>query len=196
MMKLKMPARIGFTALVSLAVASALAYLNRWQLAVFSTLLPMPLTLLSVVLALIALGLRRRTKAQASGRLHSWSAPLLLLSLFLILQLVALPLARTFRDLEVRRAQAFVTALIPKLEDYKRQHTAYPESLAPLLTTDVALPPLLQLHSPPPLAYDNRGFYRPRETTYSFQFYVPDGFIGGFQYTYCCGAEGTWTVTD
>jgi hypothetical protein len=43
---------------------------------------------------------------------------------------------------------------------------------------------------------DNRQqLYFQRGATYGFQFHLPDGFIG-FHYEYCCGADGSWTVTD
>jgi hypothetical protein len=76
-----------------------------------------------------------------------------------------------------------------------RQHNAYPADLSLILAADQTLPPLLQLTGEFPLAYDNRKFYIRRETTFAFRFYEPDGFIG-FQHEYCCGVNGTWTVTD
>ena len=71
----------------------------------------------------------------------------------------------------------------------------YPTNPGALLSTDTAYPGLLELAGTFPVMYDNRRFYFSDETTYSFKFYVPDGFIG-FHYVYCCGAEGAWTVTD
>lgn len=194
-MKLK---TLTFSALVILAgllVAAGLAYFNRWQLAIFS-FVPALVTLLGVILMVITLLFRRYTKAQLPARRQLLNTTLLLISLFFILQLAFFPLAQTFRNREVRRAQAFLTSLIPQLEDYKHQHTDYPENITALLPEDeTLLPPLLQLKGTLPMTYDNRDFYQYHETSYSFQFYVPDGFIG-FEYNYCCGPEGTWTVTD
>jgi hypothetical protein len=120
---------------------------------------------------------------------------MLLTSLFLVLQLVVYPVALAWRNQEVHQAQAFIEGLIPQLEDYYRQHSAYPEDVNSVLATGVGLPALLQLSDAFPLAYNNHDFYVYRETTYAFRFYVPDGFIG-FRYDYCCGANGVWTVTD
>jgi predicted PurR-regulated permease PerM len=193
-MKLKTPVFSGLIILAGLSVAAGLAYFNRWQLAVFS-FIPVLATLLGVILMVLVLLFRRRTKAQTLRRRHSFNTTLLLISLFFVLQLAFFPLAQTFRNGEVQRAQAMLESLIPQLEDYKRRHADYPENISALLSADVTLPPLLQLSGSLPVAYDNRNFYRRRDTTYSFQFYVPDGFIG-FEYSYCCGAEGTWTVMD
>ena len=193
-MKLKTPVFSGLIVLAGLSVAAGLAYFNRWQLAIFS-FVPTLATLLGVILMVIVLLFRRRTKAQPSARLHSLNPTLLLISLFFVLQFAFFPLAQTFRNVEVQRAQALLESLIPQLEDYKRRHAGYPEKITLLLSTDVTLPSLLQLSGTLPVTYDNRNFYRRRQTSYSFQFYVPDGFIG-FEYSYCCGAEGMWTVTD
>jgi hypothetical protein len=189
-MNLRTSTQVGITVLVGLSVAAAVAYLNRWQLATFSVV-PLLTTLFSLGLALIALVLWRRK----SSRVHSLGGNLLLLSLVLTLQLAFFPFGQTFRDWEVKRAQAFIESLIPKLEDYKRQHSDYPANINPFLSSDAAIPPLLQLSSQLPVSYDNRHFYEREGATYRFQFHVPDGFVG-FQYTYCCGADGAWTVTD
>lgn len=194
-MKIKTPVFSGLIILAGLSVAAGLAYFNRWQIAIFS-FVPALVTLLGVILIMVALIGRWRTKAQPSStRLRSFNTSLLLIGLFFILQLAFFPLAQTFRHAEIQRAQAWLGSLIPQLEDYKQRHGDYPENLTALLSADITLPPLLQLSGTLPMLYDNRNFYRWSETTYSFQFYVPDGFIG-FEYRYCCGAEGTWTVTD
>ncbi|MCQ3939404.1 MAG: hypothetical protein DPW18_20525 [Chloroflexi bacterium] len=193
-MKLKTPVCSGFIVLAGLSVAAGLAYFNRWQLAVFS-FVPALAILFGVILMGVVFLFRRRTQAQPAARPHSLNTILLLISLFCVLQGAFFPLAQTFRNGEVQRAQAWLESLIPQLEDYKRQHAHYPENITPLLSTDVTLPPLLQLSGTLPVTYDNRNFYQRHPTSYSFQFYVPDGFIG-FEYSYCCGAAGMWTVTD
>ncbi|MFN8454166.1 MAG: hypothetical protein U0401_05740 [Anaerolineae bacterium] len=191
-MKLNTPVFGGLIILAGLAVAAELAYFNRWQLVAFSFIAALAI-LLGVILLVIVLLFRWRIKFQPSARAYSLNTALLLVSLFFMAQFAFFPLAQTFRNAEVQRAQAFLESLIPQLEDYKRRHADYPENISALLAADVTLPSLLQLNSPP--SYDNRDFYRRHDTTYSFQFYLPDGFIG-FEFSYCCGPQGTWTVTD
>jgi hypothetical protein len=184
---------IGLTIVLSIALAAGLAYLNRWYLAIFS-LYPFVTAFVGLLLALIGL-VMRRAQTGSAGRLRPISRVLLLLGLAGILQLTAPPQARFFRDREVQRAQTFLESLVPVLEDYKLRNAGYPEHLSLVLAPGTPLPALLQLRSEAFPPYDNRDFYQPRAETYVFTFYVPDGFIG-FQYQYCCGPEGTWTVTD
>ena len=171
-----------------------LAYSTVWQLAVFG-MLPCLSSLLGIILALIALLIWLRTRTKESPRLSRARKGLLLASVFLLLQVAYFPIAQGLRDLEVKRAQGFINALIPRLEEYERLHNEYPASADSVLTGDEEVPRLLQLSGDFPLEYDNRQYYVRREETYGFRFYLPDGFIG-YQYEYCCGADGEWTVTD
>lgn len=184
---------IGLTVLAGLAVAAILAGATIWLQAVFSAI-PVLSGLLGIMLALVALVtiIRARVRTPAS---RCPGKGLLLISLFLLLQLAYLPLARTLRDVEIRHTQEFLGSLVPKLEEYRQQHNVYPERIDEIVAADVTLPRLLQLRDSLPIDYDSRSFYFRRATTFGFQFYVPDGFIG-FQYEYCCGVSGTWTVTD
>ncbi len=188
-----LPEKIGVV-VAGLSVSAALAYLARWQLAIYFVI-PLLSCLLGIVLAILASMTLRQAKTRETDGLHRVGNNLLLASLFLLSQLASLPIAQVLRDREVKRAQEFVEALIPQLEDYRSQHNTYPADISSVLDAKSALPPLLQLTGAFPFVYDNRLFYFYRETTYGFQFYLPDGFIG-FNYEYCCGASGKWTVTD
>lgn len=185
---------VGAVILAGLATAVGLAYAGRWQWLAYAAI-PVLAGVLGLVLALVGLVTLRRAAAESSRRSQRWGRGLLLAGLFLVIQLASFPVALTWRDQEVRQAQDFIAALVPRLEDYQRQHGAYPDAVDAVLAADRSLPALLQLSDSFPLVYDNRNFYLRRETSYAFQFYLPDGFIG-FRYDYCCGADGSWTVTD
>jgi len=178
----------------ALATALGLAYATLWYLAIFS-LIPCGVSLIGLVLGLLAFLMLRRARSEASPGLRRVGYSLLVVGGFLFLQLVYLALAPTLRNWEIKRAQAFIHTLIPKLEAYHAQYHTYPSTIEELASADTAYPRLLELTGDYPITYDNRQFYFKRGATYGFKFYVPDGFIG-FCYEYCCGAEGTWTVTD
>ncbi|MBN1147262.1 MAG: hypothetical protein JXA78_08400 [Anaerolineales bacterium] len=180
--------------LISLAAAAGLAYTTVWNLAIF-TLVPCGLVILGLFVCLAALILLRRAKAQEAAGLRRVSRVFLLAGLCLVVQLAYFPIAFTYRDYEIQRVKDFTHSLIPRLEEYKTTHDAYPESIEAILTSDDALPRLLRWKASFPGGYDNRQFYFQRGASYGFRFYLPDGFIG-FQYEHCCGAGGSWAVTD
>jgi hypothetical protein len=185
---------VSLVVLAAIGTAVVVAYSTVWHLAIF-TMVPCLGSVLGVVLTLVAIiWCRKRTTNEVLwlGRVRQG---LLLVGIFLILQAAYIPLALTLRDLEVGRAQEFVTGLTPRLEEYKQQHNEYPASAEAVLTGDEKMPRLLQLHGDFPLEYDNRRPYFRRGSSYGFRFYLPDGFIG-FQYEYCCGEKGKWTITD
>jgi hypothetical protein len=185
-------AMLGLLSLLSLAIATLLVYLTRWQMAIAS-IIPLAcglIGLLLVLLALITWGV-----AKLRGRSGERSKYPLLAGFFLLLQLAYFPVAKAVRDQELAQAHAFIASLIPRLEAYKEQHGAYPPAVEAILTDGDPLPPLLQLQGQSPMGFDNRNFYFQREETYGFRFFLPDGFIG-YSYEYCCGSRGRWTVTD
>jgi len=191
-MKLRTLAGLGLMSLVSLAIATLLAYSTRWQMAIAS-IIPFIcglVGLLLILLALITWGV-----AKIRGRDGQRSKYPLLVGFFLLLQLAYFPLAKAVRNQELAQAQTFIASLIPQFEAYKEQHDTYPPAVEAVLTDGAPLPPLLQLQGQLPMKFNNRNFYSRRETTYGFRFYLPDGFIGSF-YEYCCGPRGQWTVTD
>ena len=194
-MKLRTLHLAGLVVLAAIGTAVVLAFLTVWQLAIFSVL-PCLGSLFGIILALPALIVWLRTRTKESPALSGGRKGLLLASVFLLLQVAYFPIARGLRDLEVERAQAFINALIPRLEEYERLHNEYPASADSVVTADEQAPRLLQLvYGDSLLVYDNRQYYVRQGATYGFRFYLPDGFIG-FQYEYCCGADGVWTVTD
>ncbi|GAB4531470.1 MAG: hypothetical protein Kow0063_10740 [Anaerolineae bacterium] len=193
-MKLKTLCLTSLVVLAALGTALALAYSTLWQLAIFAAL-PCLVSLLGIILALAGLIAWLRTRTKETPGLSRGRKGLLLVGLFLSLQAAYLPIAQGLRDLEVRRAQDFINVLIPRLEEYKRLHDTYPDTADLVLTGDEQVPRLLQLNGDFPMEYDNRHYYARQGATYGFQFYLPDGFIG-FQYEYCCGADGVWMVTD
>jgi hypothetical protein len=193
-MKLRTLHLVGLTVLAAIGTAVVLAYSTVWQLALYSVLFCLS-SLLGIVLALVALIVWLRTRTKESPALSRGRKGLLLASVFLLLQVAYLAIAPGLRDLEVKRAQGFINALIPRLEEYERLHNEYPASADSVLTADEQVPRLLQLNGDFPLEYDNRQYYVPQGATYGFRFYLPDGFVG-FQYEYCCGADGVWMVTD
>lgn len=193
-MKLKTLHLVGLVVLAAIGTVVVLAYSTVWQLAIYSAF-PCLSSLLGIVLALVALIVWLRTRTKESPALSRGSKGLLLASVFLLLQPAYLPTAQGLRDLEVKRAQGFIDALIVRLEEYERLHDEYPASADSVLTGDEKVPRLLRLNGDFPLEYDNRQYYVQRGATYGFRFYLPDGFVG-FQYEYCCGADGVWTVTD
>lgn len=193
-MNLRTLSLAGLVILAATGLVVVLAYSTVWQMALFS-LLPCLSSLVGLILALAGLIVWLRTRTTESPGLSRVKTGLFLAGVFLLLQAAYFPLAQALRDREVERAQTFINTLIPKLEAYEQSHNEYPASPASVLTGDEAVPWLLQLNGDLPLAYDNRQYYQQRDTTYSFQFYVPDGFAG-FQYEYCCGVDGVWTVTD
>ena len=191
--KLKPLAVLGLLLLVSLSIATLLAYFTRWQMAIASIIPAFCglAGLLLVLLALITWGV-----AKIRGRGGERSKYPLLAGLFLLLQLAYIPVAKVVRNQELGQAQVFIASLIPRLEAYKEQHGSYPPTVEAILTDGAPLPLLLQLQDGiPPRKFNNRNFYFQRETTYGFRFYLPDGFIGS-SYEYCCGPRGQWTVTD
>ena len=187
--------RMGWVIIASLVVAAVSGYVARWYLALYSsiTLLCFLLGCLIILISLIALLWRKNAPAQ---RRNSAVAKWLLVGIFLLGQFSALPIGQAFRGWEVRRAQAYIEALIPQIESYHHQNDVYPPEINSIISgSENPLPSLLQLKSSDPFAFDNHEFYLYQEITYAFEFYLPDGFIG-FQYRYCCGSNGTWTVTD
>ncbi len=180
--------------MAAIGTVIVIAYLTVWQLAVYGVLLCVS-SLLGIVLALTALLVWLRTRAKESPGWSKVKKGLFLAGVFLMMQIAYLPISQSLRDLEVKRAQDFISALIPRLEEYERQHNEYPASVDSVLMGGEEVPRLLQLSGNSPQEYDNRQYYVQRGATYGFRFYLPDGFIG-FQYEYCCGAEGVWTVTD
>lgn len=193
-MKGKTLASVGLVLLASLSMAVLLAYLTKWYLAIFG-LIPLLSGLLGVLMLILAVITYAFAKVRRSPGLRSRGNIFLLAGFFFLLQLVYLPLARSFRDREVRRAQEFIEMLIPGLEAYRDQHGTYPAAVASILDEEAPLPPLLRLNGDLPTAFDNQDFYFQKGTTYGFRFVLPDGFIG-FDYEYCCGPKGEWTVTD
>ncbi|MFZ5911011.1 MAG: hypothetical protein ACOYYU_13440 [Chloroflexota bacterium] len=193
-MKSRTPFLASVTSLTGLVAATASAYFFRWWGALYSAI-PFLAGLLGALLALIVLVKALTARIKRKPGLTTIERYLLLVGLFLLSQFAYFPIASTIFDWEIERAQSFAEALIPALETYKNQHGAYPDDLSLLLPPDTSAPSLLRLSATQPFEFDNRAFYRQRGTTYGFQFYVPDGFIG-YSYEYCCGAHGKWTVTD
>lgn len=151
--------------------------------------------LVGFLLVLITLGTLVLARARGSASPRRIGRISLLAGIFLLLQLVYIPTAGALRDREVTRAQKFVESLVPRLEAYKDQHGTYPTAVEAILSDDDSPPSLLRLRGDLPMQFDNQSFYSHRGTTYGFQFYLPDGFIG-FSYEYCCGPNGKWMVTD
>jgi hypothetical protein len=191
-MKLKLLAVLGLLSLVSLSIATLLAYFTRWEMAIAS-IIPATCSLVGFLLVLLALVTRGVAKIRGTDGQRS-KYPLLA-GLFLLLQLAYFPVAKAVRNQELAQVQAFIASLIPQLEAYKERHGTYPPAVEAILTDGPSLPALLQLQGDSPMEFDNRNFYFQRETAYGFRFYLPDGFIG-FSYEYCCGPQGRWTVTD
>jgi hypothetical protein len=184
----------GLTSLTSTTLAALLAYLMRWRSAIAA-----PIPFLSglagffmIVIILLAHGLVKLRRGKSPNLITN---PLLLAGFFLLLQLAYLPISQALHQKQVNQAQAYAEALIPKIEAYKTQHGTYPETLRAILPKQAALPALLKLHGVVALPYNNRHFYFRSGSTYAFQFYYPDGFIG-YTYKYCCGPHGHWAVTD
>ena len=184
----------GLTGLASLALAVLLAYLTRWwvAMAVSIPLLSALVGFILVLFPLLAWGLAKIRQGASSPHINR---SMLLIGVFLLLQLTYLPISQALRHAEVSRAQKYAEALIPRLETYREQHGIYPATLQPIATGASDLPALLELQGDVPLPYDNRDFYFQHRSTYSFRFYLPDGFIG-YIYEYCCGPQGQWTVAD
>ncbi|MBK8900658.1 MAG: hypothetical protein IPM53_05730 [Anaerolineaceae bacterium] len=178
----------------ALVVAAGWAYVTVWQLAFF-ILYPCLSSVLGIVLVLVLLAWQRRTRVETS-RWSTWAKNgLFMVGVFLMVQIVYYPLALGMRDLEVDRAQAFLENLAVDLEAYHRANGDYPASIVTVLEDEQTVPRLLQLHGEFPFVYDNRQYYFQRGESFAFEFYLPDGFIG-FRYSYCCGADGEWAVTD
>jgi hypothetical protein len=184
----------GLLGLASLAVAVILAYLTRWQTAIVGVL-PLLSGLAGFVLVLMTLLAWGLAKVRKAGGLRRTGQSLLMAGFFLLFQLAYLPVARALRQQEVARAQAFVEALVPRIEVYQGEQGMYPATVEVILTDDLALPALLRLQGDLPVPFNNRDFYFLSGPTYGFRFYLPDGFIG-YSYAYCCGLHGQWTVTD
>ena len=193
-MKLRTLCLAGLVMLAAIGTVVILAYATVLQLAIYSVL-PLLSTVLGIILALVTLLVWLRTSTKESAWLSRVTKGLLMASVFLLLQVAYFPIAQGLRDLEVKRAQEFINALIPRLEEYEHLHDEYPPGADSVLTGDEEIPRLLQLSGDFPLKYDNHQYYAQQEATYGFQFYLPDGFIG-FQYEYCCGANWVWTVSD
>ncbi len=173
-------------------VAAASAYLFEWWRALYGVI-PGLASLLGFAYGLVVLV--KMLAGKTKPGMTTADRNLLLVSLFLLAQLAYFPFSSAIYNWEIKRAQSFAEGLIPELEEYKRQHNAYPEDVEALIPLDASLPTLLCLSGTAPFEFDNRSFYRRRGTSYGFQFYVPDGFIG-YSYEYCCGAHGKWTITD
>ena len=122
-MKGKTFAPVGLVLLASVLVAMLLAYTTKWYLAIFG-LIPLVSGLLGVLMLILALIAFAVARLRRSPGLRSRGNILLLAGVFFLLQLVYLPLARSFRDREVSRAQEFIQMLIPRLEAYRDQHDA------------------------------------------------------------------------
>jgi hypothetical protein len=193
-MKLRTPHLAGLVATAAVGTVIVLAYLTVWQLVIYGMLSCLSGVLgIVLVLATILVWLRRR--AEESPGFSKFGTVLFLVGIFLLVQVAYLPVGRGLRDMEVKRAQDYICALIPKLEEYERLHDEYPASVDSVLIGDEEAPRLLQLNGDSLLRYDNRQYYVRQGETYGFRFYLPDGFIG-YEYEYCCGAAGVWTVTD
>jgi hypothetical protein len=184
----------GLPLLASLLAATLLAY-STWRQMAIVGIIPLISGLIGFLLVLIALVTWGLAKVRGAAGRRGRGRYYLLAGVFFLLQLAYLPTAQALRNREVNRAQAFIAALIPRLEAHKEQHGAYPTRLEAMLTDDISPPALLRLRGNFPMEFDNQNFYFQRETTYGFRFYVPDGFIG-FSYAYCCGPDGQWTVSD
>lgn len=85
--------------------------------------------------------------------------------------LLAMPLNQWVFDQEVKAAKACVEEMVPLLEDYRRQHGAWPTSLEQLPT----LPPLPWLLRDP-------HCYRSEGDGYTFSFSQPGGLIDVWVY--------------
>lgn len=185
---------LGGVIIIGLIVATLSAYAFKWWTALYSAIpfLAGSIGLFSIVFILIRILL---AKVRNKPGLMTFHRSFLLATLFLLSQFAYFPLSKLIFNWEIERAQAFAESLIPTIEAYKSQHGAYPNDLSLILPPDASPPSLLRLSATQPFEFDNRAFYRQRGTTYGFQFYVPDGFMG-YSYEYCCGAHGQWTVTD
>lgn len=179
---------------VSLFFAIASAYLLRWNRAIYNAI-PFLCGITGITLALVTLLKIWLSKTKATLRQGKVEQARFLVSIFLMIQFIYFPFSSMFVNLEIEHAKVFAEALIPKLEEYKNQHKAYPEELSKILPVTNSFPSLLRLSGSLPNNFDNRDFYWRQDRTYSFHFYLPDGFIG-FTYNYCCGANGSWTITD
>ena len=190
--KFKMLIQIAATILVSLLLATGLGYLNRWRI-VFFSLYSIIAVAISLVLAVIAF-LTKRSSAAKNSRT---SKILFLLSLFCGLQFFASDIADKFHSLEVQYAIEFIESLIPRLADYHNEHSDYPESIYSIIVQDENIPALLQLLENNPYTGDkNKNFYRRIDSTsYKFEFWAPNGWIG-YDYTFCCGVNGKWIIQD
>jgi hypothetical protein len=147
------------------------------------------------ILTLIGLLVLLRKRRLGSPGMSRTGMGFQLVGIFLLLQITYLPIGLGLRNREVSRAKDFTEALIPKLEEYMRLNDTYPDNVDVVLTSDEKVPRLLQLSGDFPLSAETRRYYFQREGSYGFRFNLPDGFIG-FQYNYCCGAYGEWTVSD
>ena len=193
-MKLRTMYVPGLVVLAAIATAAVLAYATIWQLAIFSVI-PCVSGVLGIILTLVGLIVWLRTRTKEPPGLSRTGKGLFLVSVFFLLQGTYLPIGIGLRDREVDRAQDFIETLIPRLEEYERLHNTYPASVSAVLSGDEEVPRLLQMSGDTPHVYDNRRYYVQEGETYRFRFYLPDGWVG-FQYKYCCGADGVWTVTD
>ena len=180
--------------LAAIATAVVLAYSTIWYLAIF-TMIPCLSGVVGFILVLVALLVSRLARTKESPESSRTGKGLLLAGVFFLIQITYFPIAIGLRDREVSQAKDFVEALIPKLEEYESLNVTYPASIDAVLTGDERVPRLLQPNSDFPFTFGNRSYYFQQDATYGFRFFLPDGFIG-FQYRFCCGANGEWTVSD
>lgn len=184
----------GLVILLAIATAAVLAYSTVWQQAMFA-FIPFLSGAAGFILTIVALLILLRTRRIEPEGSNRFGYKMLLVGIFLLLQITYLPIGLGLRNREVSQAKDFTKALIPKLEEYKSLHGAYPDNLDEVLTGDEKAPRLLRPNNDFSFTYGNRQYYFQKEESYGFRFFLPDGFIG-YQYQFCCGADGVWTVSD
>jgi len=81
---------------------------------------------------------------------------------------ISLGLGRYFHQSEIRTTRQYVSSIVPKLDQYKREHGRYPESLA-------AFP-----DAPPPKLFRNAHGYRATVDSFKFEYWDSAGMMDGY----------------
>jgi hypothetical protein len=81
---------------------------------------------------------------------------------------ISLSLGRFLHQSEIRATRQYVSSIVPKLEEYRREHGRYPESLA-------AFP-----ESPPPRLIRDPHGYRAVDDGFRFEYWDSAGMMDGY----------------
>jgi hypothetical protein len=157
--------------IISLFANVLITYFGRGSfghvIIILSSIIWIALPVLAISIVLLIIGKKLQNKKTVYFSLRGGT-----ISLIIISTAISLPFGGLLRVNDIRDAKTYCEQIIPRVENYKREHGIYPKDINDIKLGDKKAPRLLQKF----------GYYNSDGTNYRFDFPDPGDMLGVFGY--------------